>query len=563
MKKFDNRNSKSRKNNEDRNNKRLKDKKKRSSMECESDEVRTSKTNDASWYTKSTALLNSAANLPYGYPLGSSLKLGPIDFTTGHLPGVCTLWTITGPGRALDINAPVNVAGKDIYSFVRHANSGHANYDSNDLLVYMLAADEAYMLFYQAVRVFGAVNLFNNENRYGPSGIVAALGWSYNDVMKNLAKFRYAINAMAVKLNSLAVPATWPLFQRHAWLYSGLYVDGTSPKAQMYAIAPVLYRVRDDKTGNLVAYSFATGQPFEAGKPILHPTGITVDKWITAMDSCLNALLSSEDVGIISGDILKAYGPSGLVVTNPIPTDYTIAPIYDEEVLSQIQNASFFTGAADVDIKTDNSIYAGGIIKYDPRVHVRNPIGIVGNCNIHDLYKMYPLLNWMLTLNLNEPKPADTMVASRLSSIMVPYPTKWSGSAWSSMTGADTANMFVEFDTMGTEFVSQVSVLCFGADDKAYYHDVDPYQLSLWSGNAITKADDPRILTMMSKFKYHPRVFTLAFTNDTPSATAVPTVQGDVLLEVDNFTILDSGTLGQLNSCAILSEFDVPTAYKG
>lgn len=55
----------------------------------------------------------------------------------------------------------------------------------------------------------------------------------------------------------------------------------------------------------------------------------------------LNALLTNPDAGLISGDILKAYGSNGVLQVNPLASDYSLTPVHDMDILMQIRNASY------------------------------------------------------------------------------------------------------------------------------------------------------------------------------------------------------------------------------
>lgn len=53
----------------------------------------------------------------------------------------------------------------------------------------------------------------------------------------------------------------------------------------------------------------------------------------------LEVLLASESIGIMSGDILKAFNTAALIGLKDIDEDYHIEPTYSAEVLSQIDTA--------------------------------------------------------------------------------------------------------------------------------------------------------------------------------------------------------------------------------
>lgn len=56
----------------------------------------------------------------------------------------------------------------------------------------------------------------------------------------------------------------------------------------------------------------------------------------------INQLMDLSDVGIMSGDILKAYGTDGIYKMEDYTNGDRIEPIHDEDILMQISNARYF-----------------------------------------------------------------------------------------------------------------------------------------------------------------------------------------------------------------------------
>lgn len=515
--------------------------------------------NDVSWYTKSTNLLDAAASLPYGYPIGNPIDIDNSNFSRyssagsryDAVPGVMTLELLTGPGIATDVNSPVNVAARDIYSYVRYANSGHASYDPVDLMMYILAWDEVSMWLANARRVYGAMYTYNSQNKYAPKYLVEALGFDYEDLNANLAQFRYAINAATNRFNALNMPNNFDYITRHTWLYSNIYSDGTSAKAQLYAYVPAAYRVYDETS--------STSGGFLDTHPLRVYSGgetLTYAQWLDITNTMINALLGSEDVGIISGDILKAFGSERTIVTPTVADVYSVSPVYNEEVLSQFQNATVLNVTTPLpddekkwDITQDPSIDQG-VIKYNPKFMITyqgNNSAIASNANR------------ILSLNLDNPKPGDTMVASRLMTI-----TDRSDSPDS------TVNHELICLTAGTEIAVRGNVTVGMKQNKpggkvtySMSHERVGMNFSYNTKGADAAPilrDMLRALSSVTAFKFHPMDTTTAY--DYPSGGQ--STRGTVyhFFEVDNYTIVDVNALKQMHETAILSEFDVPITFK-
>ena len=523
--------------------------------------------NDLAWYTKNLALLNNAANISYANPVGQQLSRGTSLAPTFQqsFPGIAVYNLVPGPGIATGGTDPVNIAAKNIYSYIRQTNSGGKNYDPNDLMSYLLAVDEAYMLYFDAARILGVINLYNNENRYAPRTIVRALGWDYDDILSNLANFKYYINAFANKLNALPVPKLWPFYQRHAWMYGGIYADGTSSKAQLYAFAPVIARYRDDATGRLVAFTLTETSSDVVGARVTSPASArTVKSFKIATDKVFEHLINSQDVGTMGGDIKKAFGEGGLITASMVPDNYVIVPTYDEEVLSQFQNATITDGIYNVDITMDNSIDGGNVI-YTPMISVKpKSLADYNGSSIGAVCSILPYqYDTIVNLNLNDPKPGDTIVATRLQCVAKRDKYKkldattnaWVGVESSEkITQADAYALDIEF--CGTEVVSAMKIWYFASNKDgnwiAQSRDIAGCQMVLQQSLSSFLSN----MDMLSKFKFHPighyAVYSQANNAD------VKFVEGGAMIEIDNYAIIQHETLGNMHSVCLLSMFDVP-----
>lgn len=529
---------------------------KKDGLHCKYGMDKTAACNDVSWYTKSTNLLDAAASLPYSYPIGNPVNIDNSNFSRysdpgnryDAVPGIMTLALLAGPGIATDVNSPVNVAARDLYSYVRYANSGHANYDPVDLMMYILAWDEVSMWLANARRAYGAMYTYNSQNRYAPKYLVEALGFDYEDLNANLAQFRYAINAATNRFNALNMPNTFDYITRHTWLYSNIYSDGTSAKSQLYAYVPAAYRVYNETSSTSGAFLESHALNMYAGNGTLK-----FAQWLDITNTMINALLGSEDVGIISGDILKAFGSERTIITPTISDVYSISPVYNEEVLSQFQNATVLNALAPTgsvaqswNITQDPSVDQG-VIKYNPLFTITfqgDKSSVASNGNR------------ILSLNLDSPKPGDTMVASRLMTI-----TK--------ATSPSATTHDLSCLTAGTEIAVRGYIT---TAKKGIIEGKVTYSM-IYNGVGMnfsynSKASDApvilsgliRSLANVSAFKYHPMDTSTVY-EQAPGASAT---RGAVhyFFEVDNYTIVDENTLRQMHETAILSEFDVPITFK-
>lgn len=309
--------------------------------------------NDVSWYANFPELLFSAGNFPWNYPLGNSFMYGPRKLFThtvsgntfeGYVsgssqiafPGVCTVLvkhTIPGRGRQTDA---INVAANAFYTHLRVVNSGRKNYDPNDSMLYNLAIADIYSLIFFLQKVYGLATQYSQQNKYVGRACCIELGVDWDDLLLNLANFRYWLNAYTKKMQAYAVPSSIPYYMRRAFMYSGLYLenDKENIKDQLYQFKPYGF------------YKFELDPADGSGMLTIKPwckAGATGTLWkisdiINYAEDLITNVWADEDFALISGDIIKAYG-SNLITVDEIPADFTVLPIHNPDVLAQIKQA--------------------------------------------------------------------------------------------------------------------------------------------------------------------------------------------------------------------------------
>lgn len=405
---------------------------------AESDSIQNMLTNDPSFYNHSPELLRT--NLSFAMSAGSPIVLS----STGDQPakssipmGIMEFDMIHGVGWSNDGSSALNIASTDVYSFVRHENSGARNYDAPDLLLYVLAMDEAYMLFENARRAYGSAFLFSAVNKFVPEAILTAEGWNAQDVINNLAQFHDYLNIAVGKLNSLNVPNQFALIERHRRLYRGIYMDDATGKSQIYLMKPQIYRTFSETDG---AGSLKTS---------FMPT-LTVSQWWTIFNNVIEAIRQSEDCGVISGDILKAYGTSNMITVEPVPLEYSISPVADITLLRQFKNATPATNlittnnAGNFNITQQTGI--NGFLKYNPQIWVNTTTPITGNSEQASLLEYDKIVD----LSIQDPTPMDVMEATRLKMQAVFGGTE--------TVSGQTYNKY-NLEAVGSEFVSNAWIV--------------------------------------------------------------------------------------------------------
>lgn len=523
------------------------------------------KDNDVSWYGKNPELLKAAASLPFSQSLGSRMTLlasRTVKQWDGNaFPGLMALRYVPSPVANIGSNADqeatkdsaINIAANGIYTTIRSHNSGGKNYDATNLMMYLLAMDNAYAFYSWMTRVYGCMKVYSQRNRYLPEMLVTASGCDYDDLIGRMAEFRYYINMFAAKASSMCVPAILSYFQRHFWLSQNVFADDQTLKAQMYMFVPSCF-----------FYYVPNSKPFPsvAATPALHPlfqinqgTRYKLEDIRTAGDTILRAIITDEDFNIMSGDILKAFGESQLFRLSPIPEEHIVLPVYSEEVLTQIENATVFgvpaprygaTEAPATNTSASNRIWeaidkataTGFIICGTTPFYVGTsatewytPSPATGS--VRDIARISPYgVNQLLNLHKDDVSPEDVMIATRLKPAVYDNP--------------NTAYPLVGAKLTGSEWLNSATIYKF-----------------VWDSNGVRGIQETEFCTAVSSiddsvldaiiFQRHPII-----TKVTKGSGATPLQIDRFIGDIDNYTYVDNMTLSRIHETALLSEFSVP-----
>lgn len=497
--------------------------------------------NHISWYVPDPNMLSNVANVPFSFRTGDVLHSGLTTDTFGeagsekdtvkntdfYMPGIACGYFTPTYGDLSDPRSAGNVASTAVYSWIRHANSGSRNYDNVDLMLYLLAMDSVYMGITTLQRFIGLAMYYNRWSTYTPEAIAKALGMDdFADFQANLAEARYRLNAMILKASTLAVPSTFPIFTRHAYMCSSLYMDEPNDRAQYYAYVPtVLWRfgLDDKQLGRLRAVTFCkndTSAPRE---------------WrdlFRVVEDCINMLYGDEDSGIMSGDILKAYGKENLVTLSTITSELTLLPIYDHQMLVQFHNgvpwgdleANDVAPAAYPEIKQENSDLSGG-------PYLVNSFKFV-NGIFYDNDNNTP----SLTLDLhNEISPENVMEATRLMS-------------WNAVVSTGPALQDLEHTTFGSEVMNRYNIFTWNLDkpDSLAEHGfagIGPKQIKSGTLSAAALTT----IAVASTFSLFPLIYM-------PYSSKVWIPTGNM----DKVTSISFQNLKSLHNVAMLGLFNVP-----
>jgi hypothetical protein len=296
--------------------------------------------NNIEWRTSDPTMTELVARLPFGLASGLSqtyitdeVARTEENFVVPGIMSIRTRLTVGGNnGSNTGYNSAINLAVRKIYSYVRHANSGSKNYEAADLGMYLLALQQALGLLGWIQRLYRIVNEYSITNRYTPVRLMKVMGVDPDDMIANQPQLKYLIAWFGRAIGSLAFPDLRIMHASYE-AYKWIIRDSDSPKEQFYIIDSAgfgKYNPTLTTFGGGVTYntSIAWGSI---------DTPFTFNQLYNYVHDIMDVLLSDEDCGIISGDILKAYKEGGLFKIEAFG-DYDVF-IKDDEILQQIHNA--------------------------------------------------------------------------------------------------------------------------------------------------------------------------------------------------------------------------------
>lgn len=569
--------------------------------------------NDWTWYAFNPALIRDTASFPFGVPLGTRLNTNQAFIDDAAVPGVMAFYTMPTFGQSLDAMSPINMASRDIYSFIRHANSGAANYDSPDLMIYLGAMDSIYAYLEFMKRVYGVARGYMATNRYLPQALLTAMGVDYDDVIAHQADFRAFINTYAPRVASYCIPQGMSFMTRHMWMYSHMFIDSDTDKAQTYLYTPAAFysfTLDEDGKGMLEYVPFGPTNNWDTGHLL------SVKELQDYAMRLADGIADNQDFNIMSGDILKAYGASGIYVPQQIPEAYIVLPDYNTEVASQFENITlvglpvpwdttdptypeFLKRAALTQVITTSDTQGiNGYLQYNPSFlpHTTVPSSLLSTTSLRALSVPFSA-NRIVNMHHGDVKPEEVMVATRLTEsgvasvekvtggtnniVSVTYPSMGSDIAVGARMFTYVYNNNNQRTLQRSAFMTMtlycetgsVSIMSGSLNTAMTTSNVTLLREQLQSANASTSQEINfinEITSQLSNFDWHPQ-FQIMVVNTNqnwiaqenqwgPSASASVTQPYGILVDLDNYTILTQQNLQRMSEAALLAQFSIPAS---
>lgn len=538
--------------------------------------------NDVKWYSLNEQLMRDVANISYHNPLGKGDFLyyssatqtpGVTSVNTSTVPGILRLNYVMSCGIDGEDSSSnsVNIAAQNIYSFVRNVNSGARNYQAPDLMMYFLTVINAYVYVATLARIYSVAKTYKTENYYFNSAALQALGVPSASVAywrNNLAQLRATINNALQRLRTFAVPKSMPLLERWLWLATNMFKDSEVKKSQLYIFVPEFIYVLDWNNAAMEG---------------IKPDYTSLDSVAATLKRIFDGIFGNNDIGVMSGDVLKAYGETGLIELGSISEDFHIETKFSEEVLSQIGSARYVGTLGYL-------ATSGDYVKYTPVIVQDETTGVIShkmtatagdythleavgnsvqkpiNANANSVATPISALresngSWIINMYKDVVTPGDNMVATRLAPVFKRQHVFDS-------PGVERIQGYVvscgsEFITTGDMyFITSVAGVDSGV---TVLQSINLYNSGVFVANSTSSTTtsmtlkDPRIMIYYNEFDWAPRAMVVAlfatYSGNTPSLWENVIYDS---LELQNFARVDAQALSNMHSVALASEYAIP-----
>lgn len=550
--------------------------------------------NDVSWYLPNIQLLKDVASFPTDIPNGAPIinrehlvkYMANDTFMNANIqnqisPGVMVFHVVPTFGESHDSISPISIAANALFTSVRQATSGTSYYETPDLMLYTAAFASAYSMYAYLIRLYGTMNRYSVYDRYLPKALVTAMGADFDDLLANKADFREYINTFAYQLAQFAIPRDINYITRQIFLYENVYKDANSRKAQYYMYNPRGFYILDPGSGDQpIATLNYTDLPFipennDLPGP-LNPKLMKYDDIRTYVDDMIRPLMASQDFRYIQADFIKAFGAENMFKVAPIAETFTVDPVWNEEVLMQMENAFIYPWAHVSATLTQNA----GIGGYFTTSY---KLGFLQSDKVNAHYvtfaKYYQdkfdpvqtLLNdehIILNFHKDSVNPEDIMIATRLATtgmqgvVIGEQPTDQT--YW--MPSNVASEIIVGAQMFAFDYVEAPPY------DASYLQDwyFDSYNLFTIDYRGETNTVPVNLLSrqfavqsVLSAFDWHPKVSfnQVVYSSNTPTI-GKPTLgllnRGGLVFDLDIYARIDAKELESINTVAMLGLFSTP-----
>lgn len=303
-------------------------------------------------------LMRAVSSLPQFTILGT-----PVSSNSAfRVPGIMSIYWTPNYGNER-VPLAWNMAWKQAFAYMVHANSRNYSKDFTDYAIATHAAIEVFAAIEDARRVYGVAKAYTEQNFYLVENLINALGFNPESIRANLSDMWADINDLIVATKDLWVPNVFPILSRYLDYNTYVYTDAPGQRSQTYVYVRRFYyqfsatgndqggcliRARVpvyDSTG-IMSEEHVTGWKVFDRYPVSRSSGV-VNRYATLytwpefkamIKSMISAIVNQQDLGNMYGNMMNAYGPDKCFALQAMDPSYTVVPTMNAEIMAQIEN---------------------------------------------------------------------------------------------------------------------------------------------------------------------------------------------------------------------------------
>lgn len=300
--------------------------------------------NNPEWRKFNEVLSTQVMSFPFTSIAGAASNFSsvPKGIAYGHFnpAGIMRIDINPSIGYSDSDTSAANQAARYLYTKLSANNMKTTQYGPQDVLMALLSLGEVVSISTYCRRALGLLGTVNPRNWYYPKAIISAMGINYDDFVKNASIYRTRYNYIAAIASAIAFPADINYFNSCRALFNDVFLDHSTGLAQTYMFVPSTYWDLNEKAEGGSALETKEFVP-----PIVTvgagPQQANFSTYLDKLESVINNLMTSATLQYLYADVLKYVGNNGgaLLSIETVSDDYAVLPVYSEEVLGWIENA--------------------------------------------------------------------------------------------------------------------------------------------------------------------------------------------------------------------------------
>lgn len=493
---------------------------------------------------------------PIGTPVGARGWFNSV-------PIVATIKVQPTLGITDSPSSPTNQMARIMYNYIVRINATTCPYEPVDLQIGVLAVSELYKFTIWASRIYKYAQTYSIYNRALPKALFYAENIDMDDILGNLTDYRAWLNNFMLKCGTLSFPGNLRFFQNVEEMFTGVFVDENTERAQFTIFSPHAFykydelsesggrllpiipgyrrssKVSDDKLATTLQFS---NDWTELGNPFIYDGMMNFAKIKSLGDELLEALLGSEDICRICADIYKAYGSEKLLHFTMVNEDEKLPIYYSEDMNAMIENA-ILVGRPEIDVITTNQptgdpIYAP-VITQDPSINGGNlRFRFVGprRMGSRDSMRMqYFSQDFIYNVHDDKEVTADMMIDL----------ARWTPTLVYEQYGSSNDQQSVRVLSCGTEILTEAYITYMMSDGSFVFKNINS---SAISDESYSYKDMLILLNRINAFHHFPRVATIVEESK----------WYEECIEFDKYAVIPQKDIAQIHDTYLLTQFQVP-----